>query len=73
MIKLRGCLVLKFRINHSVALADQAEPKNGFRPYGLRVPWVSAGKIQKGIVLIFFFFCGFILMFKTKISSLMSL
>ena len=33
----------------SVDLADQAEPKNGFRPYGLRVPWESAGKNQRGL------------------------
>jgi hypothetical protein len=49
MIKLRGCLVLKFKIKHYVALTDQAEPKIGFRPYDLRVPWELQGKIQKGL------------------------
>ena len=68
MIKLRGCLVLKLKIKHSVALADQAEPKSGFRPYGLRVPWVLQGKFKRYCLD----FCGFILMFKTKVLGLMS-
>ena len=39
----------EIKIKHSVALVDQAEPKNGFRPFVLRVPWESAGKTQKGL------------------------
>ena len=69
MIKLGGCLVLKLKIKHSVALADQAEPKIGFRLYGLRVPWELQEKFKRDCLD----FCGFILMFKTKVLGLMSL
>ena len=51
-----------------MALADQAEPKNGFRPYGLRVPRDLQGKLKRDCLD----FCGFILKFKTKVLGLMS-
>ena len=37
----------EIRIKQAADLADQAEPKRGFRPFGLRVPWVLQGKIKK--------------------------
>ena len=35
----------EIKIKQAAELADQAEPKGGFRPLGLRVPWELLGKI----------------------------
>jgi hypothetical protein len=45
--------VFGFEIKRKQAadLADQAEPKGGFRPFGLRVPWELQRKILKKKVL----------------------
>ena len=43
----------EIKIKHAADSADQAEPKGGFRPFGLRVPWVQQRKNLKGFVLIF--------------------
>ena len=59
----------ELKIKHVADLADQAEPKGGFRPYGLKVPWVLQGNLKRNC----HDFCGFILMFKTKVLGLMSL
>ena len=43
----------EFKITYAADSADQAEPKGGFRLFGLRVPWVQHRKNSKGFVLIF--------------------
>ena len=37
----------EFRIKHAADSADQAEPKGGFRPFGLKVPRVQQMKKNK--------------------------